>query len=56
MANVSDQIVAIPSRDHLQKKLEIILRDAKRLRLLIRTAKDLERLYASKEREGRANG
>lgn len=57
MAKQNLSIVSIPCRNELQRRLNRVLAECKRLRLLIRTARDLERLNnQSLEREGLADG
>lgn len=55
-------VVEIPSESILQQRLVKIIAESKRLKLLIRTARDLERIQkestqdSRNPREGRANG
>lgn len=47
--STNDAVVAIPSKQRLQSQLAVIQREAKRLRLLIKTATELERLHHERE-------
>jgi hypothetical protein len=51
MAKVSEHrnVIAIPSESILSDRLTKVLSEAKRLKLLIRTARELNRIYSETE-------
>jgi hypothetical protein len=51
MAKVSEHrnLIAIPSETVLSERLTKVLSEAKRLKLLIRTARELDRIHSEKD-------